>query len=93
MANRRNNQVQAQQNNAQIAKDASKLTLASLKKRGVELTSHELHLAVLYSRVNSLSWAVLKGTMDAATATAEADKAYNDYVRLETPVAESLAAF
>ena len=89
---RRNNQAQSQ-NNQQLAKDASRLTLASLRKRGVELTSHELHLAVLYSRMNSLSWSVLKGTMDSATATAEADKAYADYLRLEQPQPEAVEAF
>lgn len=89
----RKNQNNAVSANAQLAKDASKLTLASLRKRGVELTSHELHLAVLYSRMNSLSWSVLKGTMDSATATAEANKAYADYQRLEQPQPEAVEAF
>ena len=89
----RKNQNNAVSANAQLAKDASKLTLASLRKRGVELTSHELHLAVLYSRMNSLSWSVLKGTMTSAEASVQADHAYSDYVRLEQPVADTIEAF
>ena len=86
MANRKNSQASSS------AQSASRLTLASLKKRGVELTSHEPHLAILYSRVNSISWAVINGSMTSAEATANADKAFADYQRLEKN-ADSIDAF
>lgn len=68
------NQQQAQNENGSFD-----LTLASLSKRGIELSSAQLSLCILYSRFNNIAYKVQAGLMTLAEATVEGDKAFAIY--------------
>lgn len=60
------------------------LTIQSLRNRGIELSSQQLSLCILYNRFNNIAYKVSNGLMSMVEATEAADKAYDDYVAKTT---------
>lgn len=56
------------------------LTINSLRKRGIELSSQQLSLCILYNRFNNIAYKVSNGLMSMSEATEAGDQAYNDYL-------------
>ena len=64
--------------------NASKMALASLRKRGITFTEHELHIAVLYGMVRSACYALVDGTVSLEEASSRINNAVKKFRELET---------
>ena len=69
----------------QQVKRVNQLIAASMQKRNIQMTSHEYHLAILYKRFNSLAWSYVQGSITLEQCSAEADRAYQDFMKYEAP--------
>lgn len=65
--------------------NASKMALASLRKRGINLSEHELHIAVLYGMVRSTCYNYVSGDIEVAEAVNRIDDAVDKFRELENP--------
>lgn len=68
-----------QTNQDQLSQQVFKLTMTSLKKRGVILTDSELALAILYGRFRSIAYGRATGEMSPEDATKAANKAFKAF--------------
>lgn len=70
--------------------NASRMALASLRKRGITLSEHELHLAVLYGMVRSACFSFSKGEASMEEASSRIDEAVKKFAELENPSSEDV---
>ena len=70
--------------------NVNRMTLASLSKRGITMTEHELHIAVLYGMVRGACFAFSRGEASMEESSAHIDEAVQKFHNLENPSSEDV---